>query len=118
VFDPLELASLITIMVLGHWLEMKAIAQPWGALDALAALLPDTAERMTAVEKVAIADLRLEDVVFVRPEARIPADGVIIEGTADVDESMITGESRGVSKGPGATVIAGTVASGAAFKSE
>jgi Cu2+-exporting ATPase len=70
----------------------------------------------SAMEKVAIADLRLEDVVFVRPGARIPADGVIIEGTADVDESMITGESRGVSKGAGATVIAGTVPSGSSLR--
>jgi P-type Cu2+ transporter len=113
-----ELASLITIMVLGHWLEMKAIAQARGALDAMAALLPDTAERVTGsvIENVPIADLRLEDVVLVRPGARIPADGVVIEGIADVDESMITGESHGVSKGPGATVIAGTVASGSSLR--
>jgi Cu2+-exporting ATPase len=113
-----ELASLITIMVLGHWLEMKAIAQARGALDALAALLPDTAERVTgaAMEKVPIGDLRVADVVLVRPGARIPADGVITEGAADIDESMITGESRGVSKGPGATVVAGTVASGSSLR--
>jgi len=113
-----ELASLITIMVLGHWLEMKAIAQAHGALDALAALLPDTAERVSgsSLEKVPISELRADDVVLVRPGKRIPADGIIIEGTADVDESMITGESKAVSKTPGATVIAGTVTSGSSLR--
>ncbi len=113
-----ELATLITIMVLGHWLEMKAIAQAHGALDALAALLPDTAERVsgTSTEKVPISQLRVEDVVLVRPGERIPADGIIVEGTADVDESMITGESKPISKAPGATVIAGTVASGSSLR--
>jgi P-type Cu2+ transporter len=113
-----ELASLITIMVLGHWLEMKAIAQAHGALDALAALLPDTAERVSgsSLEKVSISELRADDVVLVRPGERIPADGIIIEGRADVDESMITGESKAVSKTPGATVIAGTVTSGSSLR--
>ena len=113
-----ELASLITIMVLGHWLEMRAISQARGALDALAALLPDTAERATesGIEKVALAELRVGDVVLVRPGARVPADGKVIEGAADVDESMITGESRAVSKGPGATVVAGTVAAGGSLR--
>ena len=113
-----ELASLITIMVLGHWLEMRAISQARGALDALAALLPDTAERVTesGTEKVALAELRVGDVVLVRPGARVPADGTVVEGAADVDESMITGESRAVSKGPGATVVAGTVAAGGSLR--
>lgn len=113
-----ELATLITIMVLGHWLEMKAIAQARGALDALAALLPDSVERVTesGVENVSISELRVGDVVLVRPGARVPADGTVIEGTADVDESMITGESRAVSKGPGATVVAGTVAAGSSLR--
>lgn len=113
-----ELASLITIMVLGHWLEMRAISQARGALDALAALLPDSAERATesGIEKVALAELRVGDVVLVRPGARVPADGKVIEGTADVDESMITGESRPVSKGPGAIVVAGTVAAGGSLR--
>src|SRR5712675_2408934 len=106
-----ELASLITIMVLGHWLEMRAISQAQGALNALAALLPDTAERVDGVEvhTVPLADLRVGDVVLVRPGSRVPVDGVVVEGAADVDESMITGESKPISKGPGATVIAGTV---------
>jgi Cu2+-exporting ATPase len=109
-----ELASLITIMVLGHWLEMRAISQARGALNALAALLPDTAERVkgSAIESVPLSELRVGDIVLVRPGARVPADGVVVEGAADVDESMITGESKAVAKGSGATVIAGTVASG------
>ena len=113
-----ELASLITIMVLGHWLEMRAISQARGALSALAALLPDTAERVNGaeVQSVRVAELHVGDVVLVRPGTRVPADGVVVEGAADVDESMITGESRAVSKGPGVTVIAGTVASGGSLR--
>jgi P-type Cu2+ transporter len=113
-----EVATLITIMLLGHWLEMKAIAQARGALDALAALLPDSAERITEsrVEKVPLAELQVGDVVLVRPGARVPADGKVIEGTADVDESLITGESRGILKAPGAIVVAGTVAAGGSLR--
>jgi Cu2+-exporting ATPase len=113
-----ELASLITIMVLGHWLEMKAISQARGALNALAALLPDTAERVTGTETetVPLSALHLGDIVLVRPGARVPADGTVVEGSADVDESMITGESRTVSKGPGGKVVAGTVASGGSLR--
>src|ERR1700680_1662048 len=113
-----ELASLITIMVLGHWLEMRAISQARGALNALAALLPDTAERVNGaeVQTVPLAELHVGDIVLVRPGTRVPADGVVVDGTADVDESMITGESKAVSKGPGATVIAGTVASGGSLR--
>jgi len=109
-----ELASLITIMVLGHWLEMRAIFQARGALNALAGLLPDTAERVSGNETqtVKISELKVGDVVLVRPGTRVPADGVVVEGSADVDESMITGESRSVSKVPGGKVIAGTVAAG------
>jgi Cu2+-exporting ATPase len=114
-----ELASLITIMVLGHWLEMRAISQARGALNALAALLPDTAERVSGTETqtVPLSELKVGDVVLVRPGARVPADGTVVEGSADVDESMITGESRTVSKGPGGKVIAGTVAVAEAFES-
>src|SRR5439155_4875541 len=113
-----ELASLITIMVLSHWLEMRAISQARGALNALAALLPDTAERVGGAETqtVPLSELHVGDIVLVRPGTRVPADGTVVEGTADVDESMITGESRTVSKGPGATVIAGTVASGGSLR--
>ncbi len=115
-----ELATLITIMLLGHWLEMRSIAQARGALNALAELLPDTAERVsgTGTEEVPIAALALRDVVLVRPGARVPADGVVVEGTADVDESMITGESRPVAKQPGEPVIAGTVAAGGSLRVE
>ena len=113
-----ELATLITIMVLGHWLEMRAISQAHGALNALAALLPDTAERVSGSETqtVPLAELKAGDIVLVRPGTRVPADGQVVEGAADVDESMITGESRTVSKGPDAAVIAGTVASGGSLR--
>jgi P-type Cu2+ transporter len=113
-----ELASLITIMVLGHWLEMRAISQARGALNALAALLPDTAERISGTETqtVPISELKVGDVVLVRPGTRVPADGEVVEGSADVDESMITGESRSVSKAPGGKVIAGTVAAGGSLR--
>jgi Cu2+-exporting ATPase len=113
-----ELASLITIMVLGHWLEMRAISQARGALNALAQLLPDTAERISGTEtqSVPLSELKVGDVVLVRPGTRVPADGTVVEGAADVDESMITGESRTVSKGPGGKVIAGTVASGGSLR--
>src|SRR5882757_6410367 len=113
-----ELASLITIMVLGHWLEMRAISQARGALDALAALLPDTAERVTGdeIQTVPLSAVHVGDIILVRPGARVAADGVVVEGAADVDESMITGESRMISKGPGGKVIAGTVASGGSLR--
>jgi Cu2+-exporting ATPase len=109
-----ELASLITIMVLGHWLEMRAVFQARGALNALAALLPDTAERVEGADtrSVPLSELRVGDIVLVRPGARVPADGTVVEGVADVDESMITGESKGVPKRAGASVVGGTVAGG------
>jgi len=105
-------------MVLGHWLEMRAISQARGALNALAALLPDTAERVkgTDTETVPISELQVGDIVLIRPGTRIPADGTVVEGAADVDESMVTGESRTVSKGPDDAVIAGTVASGGSLR--
>jgi Cu2+-exporting ATPase len=113
-----ELASLITIMVLGHWLEMRAISQARGALNALAALLPDTAERVkgTETESVPLSELHVADIVLVGPGARVPADGTVVEGAADVDESMITGESKTVPKPAGAKVIAGTVVSGGSLR--
>ena len=113
-----ELATLITVMSLGHWLEMRAIRQARGALKALAELLPDTAERVKGgeVETVKTAELRLDDVVLVRPGGRVPADGEVVEGSADVDESMISGESRSVRKGRGDRVVAGTVAAGSSLR--
>jgi P-type Cu2+ transporter len=113
-----ELATLITIMLLGHWLEMRSIAQARGALSALAELLPDTAERITAdgTEEVPIRAIAVGDVVLVRPGARVPVDGTVSDGMADVDESLITGESKAVAKEPGDAVIAGTVAAGGSLR--
>jgi Cu2+-exporting ATPase len=113
-----ELATLITIMLLGHWLEMRSIAQARGAVFGLAELLPDTAERVTAtgIEEVPISALALGDIILVRPGARVAADGVVADGSADVDESMITGESRAVAKEPGDSVVAGTVAAGGSLR--
>jgi Cu2+-exporting ATPase len=113
-----ELATLITIMILGHWLEMRSIAQARGALTALAELLPDTAERVTddGTETVPLSGLAVGDIVLVRPGARVPADGVVADGSAEVDESMITGESRAVAKQPGDKVVAGTVAAGGSLR--
>ena len=113
-----ELATLVTIMLLGHWLEMRSIAQARGALSALAALLPDVAERVTnaGVETVPLSALGVGDLVLVRPGARIPADGTVVQGRADVDESVVTGESRAVPKAPGDQVVAGTVAAGGALR--
>ncbi|WP_369851716.1 heavy metal translocating P-type ATPase [Brachybacterium paraconglomeratum] len=107
-----ELALLIVIMLLGHWIEMRSLAQTSSALDSLAALLPDEAERIEGEEIVPVApsDLRTGDLVLVRPGASIPADGTVVEGRADVDESMITGESRTVERTTGDRVVAGTVA--------
>ncbi|MCO6503758.1 MAG: copper-translocating P-type ATPase [Acidimicrobiales bacterium] len=107
-----ELAALITIMLLGHWMEMRAIGQARGALAALAELLPDEAERVTddGTETVTLADLSVGDVVLVRPGGRIPADGEIVSGEVEVDESMVTGESKPVAKQPDDRVVAGTVA--------
>ena len=113
-----ELALLIVIMLLGHWIEMRSLAQTSTALESLAALLPDEAERVDGNDVVVVspADLGVGDVVIVRPGSRVPADGTVIDGTADVDESMITGESRPVSRGPGAQVVAGTVATDTAIR--
>jgi len=110
-----ELATLVTIMLLGHWLEMRSVRQASGALDELARLLPDMAERIIddgQIEQVPTASLGLGDLFLVRPGASIPADAEVIDGRTDVDESMITGESRPVNKEPGGTVIAGTINSG------
>ncbi|MEX0911802.1 MAG: heavy metal translocating P-type ATPase, partial [Gemmatimonadota bacterium] len=106
-----ELATLVTIMLLGHWIEMKSIFQAQGALKELTKLLPSTAERLTeqGVEVVAIGELRDGDLVLIRPGAGVPADGVVREGHSSVNESMITGESNSVEKDAGDEVIGGTV---------
>ena len=113
-----ELALLIVIMLLGHWIEMRSLAQTSTALESLAALLPDEAERVDGdtTTTVAPSDLVVDDLVVVRPGGRVPADGEITEGIADVDESMITGESRPVSRGIGSHVVAGTVATDNALR--
>ena len=107
-----ELALLVAIMLLGHWIEMRALGSAQGALDALAALLPDEAERITdaGTETVSVADLRTGDLVLVRSGARMPADGTVIGGQAAFDEAMITGESKTVLRAEGDAVVAGTVA--------
>jgi Cu2+-exporting ATPase len=113
-----ELALLVVIMLLGHWIEMRSLAQTSTALESLAALLPDEAERVEGDQIVTVSptDLALGDVVVVRPGGRVPADGRITEGTADVDESMITGESHPVARAPGDQVVAGTVATDSALR--
>ena len=114
-----ELAALITIMLLGHWQEMKALGQARSALAALAELLPDDAERVRPngdVETVSLDELRPGDVVLVRSGGRVPADGQIVEGGAELDESMVTGESRPVAKGPGDQVVAGTVSTDSSIR--
>ncbi|MGX1700917.1 heavy metal translocating P-type ATPase [Microbacterium sp. NPDC055357] len=115
-----ELALLIVIMLLGHWIEMRSLAQTSSALDSLAALLPDEAERVEGDQVVAVApaDLRVGDVVLVRPGGSIPADGTIVDGRADVDESMVTGESRAVARTVGDAVTAGTVATDSGLRVE
>jgi Cu2+-exporting ATPase len=106
-----ELATLVTIMVLGHWIEMRSISQAQGALKELAKLLPDMAEKIAddRTETVPTSELRVGDLVLIRPGASIPADGVVRDGSSEVNESMITGESRPVRKASGEKVIAGTV---------
>ncbi|MHC3438427.1 heavy metal translocating P-type ATPase [Natrialbaceae archaeon A-gly3] len=111
--DPFfwELVTLIVIFLLGHWIEMRSIRRASGALDELAELMPQTAERMTEdgdTEEVSVEDLEADDLVLVRPGTNVPADGVVEEGTSNVNEAMITGESKPVSKEPGEEVIGGT----------
>lgn len=115
-----ELALLIVIMLLGHWIEMRSLAQTSSALDSLAALIPDEAERVEGDEVVTVApaDLRVGDVVVVRPGGSVPADGKIVDGSADMDESMVTGESRPVARTIGDPVTAGTVATDSGLRVE
>ena len=107
-----ELALLVTIMLLGHWMEMRALGAASSALDALAALLPEKAEKIVDGDTVTVpvGELAVGDTVLVRSGARVPADGTILEGAAEFDESMITGESRAVARTVGERVVAGTVA--------
>jgi len=110
-----ELVTLIDIMLLGHWLEMRSVRQASGALDALARLMPDTAEVLMpdgSVQEHPTGHLKLDDLLLVRPGAAIPADGVVVAGETEVNEAMVTGESRAVDKTAGSPVIAGTVNAG------
>ncbi|WP_038548996.1 heavy metal translocating P-type ATPase [Corynebacterium glyciniphilum] len=116
-----ELALLVVIMLLGHWIEMRSLAQTSSALDSLAALLPDEAEKVAqdgTVSTVSPDELQLHDVVIVRPGASVPADGTIVEGSASMDESMVTGESATVHRGTGDSVVAGTVATDSGLRVE
>ncbi|MCR2810943.1 MULTISPECIES: heavy metal translocating P-type ATPase [unclassified Microbacterium] len=115
-----ELALLIVIMLLGHWIEMRSLAHTTSALDSLAALLPDEAERVEGDRVVTVSPsaLRVGDVVVVRPGGSVPADGRIVAGRADMDESLVTGESRTVARGIGETVTAGTVATDSGIRVE
>lgn len=115
-----ELATLVTIMVLGHWIEMRSITQAQGALKELARLLPDTAVlvRGQELQEIPVAQLQNGDLVLVRPGARIPADGVVRDGRSNVNESMLTGESKPVAKDVGDQVVAGTVNSSGALRVE
>jgi Cu2+-exporting ATPase len=113
-----ELSALIVVMLFGHWQEMKALGQARGALTALAELLPDVAERIRdgETETVAVDVLEPGDVVLVRPGGRVPADGEIVAGRAELEESMITGESKPVARAEGDSVTAGTVATDSAIR--
>ncbi len=115
-----ELALLIVIMLLGHWVEMRSLAQTTSALDSLAALLPDEAEKVDGDRTVTVspADLRVGDLVVIRPGGSVPADGVIVDGRADMDESMVSGESRPVARAVGESVTAGTVATDSGLRVE
>ncbi len=107
-----ELVTLIDVMLLGHWIEMRSVSQASRALDELAQLMPDTAERIQAdgeTEEVSVSDLEEGDLVLVRPGASVPADGEVEEGETEVNEAMITGESKPVSKQPGDKVIGGSI---------
>jgi len=105
-----ELATLVTIMLLGHWLEMTSVAKAENALDAISKLLPDKAEKIVRgkPQQVLLSELSVGDLVLVRPGSRIPVDGVIVDGQSSVDEATITGESKPVSKSINDEVIAGT----------
>ena len=112
-----ELVLLIDIMLLGHWLEMRAIGQASDALSALASLLPDETERVSesGSERIPVGDVREGDRLLVRPGGRVPVDGTVVQGEADVDESMLTGESRPVTRGEGDRVVAGSVVAGSSI---
>ncbi|MFP5224293.1 MAG: heavy metal translocating P-type ATPase [Actinomycetota bacterium] len=106
-----EMATLVDVMLLGHWIEMRSIGRAQGALAELAKLLPDTAERVSGggTEEVPVSTLQTDDIVVVRPGGRVPADGEIVEGESHLDESMLTGESKPVARRVGDSLVAGAV---------
>ena len=107
-----ELVTLIDVMLLGHWLEMRSVRQASGALNEIAKLMPDKAERIQpdgSIAEVPVSELRSGDLVLIRPGSSVPADGVVLEGESDINEAMITGESKPVKKAPGDNVIGGTI---------
>lgn len=115
-----ELSSLIAIMLLGHWIEMRSVQGAQGALKELAKLLPDRAEviRGAKTEIVPLSELKVSDVVLVKPGAKVPADGNIIEGQSDLNESILTGESKPIEKKAGDMVIAGSINGDGSLKVE
>ncbi len=107
-----ELATLIDIMLLGHWIEMKSVMGASGALEALVKLMPSSAHRLSAggtTEEVPVTDLQPGDKVLVKPGEKVPTDGLITRGRTSLNESMLTGESRPVEKGEGQEAIGGSV---------
>jgi len=115
-----ELSTLIVIMLLGHWVEMKAVQGAQGALKELAKFLPDIAEviRGNQISKISLNELKIEDIMLVRPGGKIPADGKIVDGKSDLNESIITGESKPVEKTIGQEVIAGSINGDGSLKVE
>lgn len=114
-----ELVTLIDVMLLGHWLEMRSVRQASGALDELAKLMPDKAERIQpdhSIEEVPVRELQPGDLVLIRPGSSVPADGVVVEGETDINEAMITGESKPVKKTEGDKVIGGTINSDSSLR--
>lgn len=113
-----ELTLLVVVMLLGHWVEMRSLARSSSALESLAELLPEQAERVAGehVVRVAPDELATDDIVVGRPGSRVPADGEVVSGSAAVDESMLTGESTPVQRETGARVVAGSIATGSALR--
>ena len=113
-----ELATLIDVMLLGHWLEMKSVLGASKALEALAALMPNEANLVHGdhIMKVKVSELKQDDIILIKPGEKVPADGVIIDGESDLNESMLTGESKPVRKSIDEEVIGGAINGSGAIK--